>query len=151
MFDEITERLRTRLNELTKGKWKTTVRMIDIDLIYPNPYHAPQPIDHTEITQLIQKFNAEGIRAPITVSAVGSVENPQFQLISGEKTYHACVYGKISPVPCIILDSNTSSIGDVSFSRKTNTKHEISHNISYNTSQNSRFRNAFSQENLTLL
>ena len=54
MFEDVTAKLRSRLNELSAGKWQTTVRMVDIDMIYPNPFHAPQKFDENELKNIAQ-------------------------------------------------------------------------------------------------
>ncbi len=119
LFEDITAKLRTRLDELTNTKWKTTVRMVDIDMIYPNPFHAPQKFDENELKNIAQHLKTEGIRTPLTIKAIGTAQNPMFQLIAGEKQYQACLYARISPIPCVILDKDSSRMeetGDVSFS-----------------------------------
>ena len=154
MLEEIAEKLRARLHELSKGEWKTAVRMVDIRLIYPNPYHTPPTLDQAEIVRWIHAYKKEGILTPITVSVIGDANDPKFQIISGEKTYQICVCGGISPVPCVILDRNEERlrhIGDVSFADKSIEKSSFSRDLSRKFSSNTAIRAAFSRENISLL
>ena len=118
MFEDVTAKLRSRLNELSAGKWQTAVRMVDIAMICPNPFHAPQKMEESELQELAQTFKTNGVRTPLTVLAVGTAQKPMFQLIAGERIYRACIYGKISPIPCVILDADPDRIietGNVSY------------------------------------
>ena len=121
MFEDIAAKLRTRLDELSAGKWRTYVRMVDISIIYPNPFHAPIKLEERELKDLISSIKTEGIRTPLTVQAAGTAQNPRYHLVAGEKIYRACIHGGISPVPCVILDANperAKKTGDVSASQE---------------------------------
>ena len=60
MFEDIAAKLRARLDELSMGKWRTYVRMVDINIIYPNPFHAPLKIEERELRDLISSIKTEG-------------------------------------------------------------------------------------------
>lgn len=128
MFEDIAAKLRARLNELSAGKWRTCVRMVDTGMICPNPFHAPLKIEENELKNLASSLKNSGIRTPVTVQAIGTAQNPRYQVIAGEKIYRACIYGNISPVPCVILDANPDRIsdtGDVSFPQGIPTENEF--------------------------
>lgn len=155
MFEDIAAKLRARLDELSMGKWRTYVRMVDINIIYPNPFHAPLKIEERELRELISSIKTEGIRTPLTVQAAGTAQNPHYQLVAGEKTYRACIYGGISPVPCVILDANAErakEIGDVSASREIPAENELQATVgSAKISQRINLSAELLQDKLTIL
>ena len=106
---EVTEtsaEIKERIGELARGKWKTAVRMVDTALICPNPFHAPEKFDEADIQNLADEIRKNGMKNPLTIRAVGTAHHPMFQLIAGEKRLRACIYGDISPIPCVIVDAN---------------------------------------------
>ena len=155
MFEDIAVKLRARLNELSAGKWRTCVRMVDISMICPNPFHAPQKIEETELKNLAHSLKDNNIRSPITVQAVGTAQNPRYQLIAGEKIYRACIYGNISPIPCIILDADLDRIsetGDVSFPQEIPDKNELrTPPESIRLSEKAEISAEFLQDKITIL
>lgn len=100
------ESLKERLSEMASGKWRTAIRMVDTALICPNPFHLPVTFPEDELQVLARKLRTDGIRNPLTIRAVGTAHHPMFQLVAGEKRYQACLFGNISPVPCVVLDAN---------------------------------------------
>lgn len=98
------EALRQRINVLSQGKWRTAVRMVDTAMICPNPFHAPEPYEEAELILLAKRIKTDGMKTPLTIRAVGTAHHPMFHLIAGEKRFRACLYGGISPVPCVVID-----------------------------------------------
>ncbi|PWL98256.1 MAG: hypothetical protein DBY04_04925 [Clostridiales bacterium] len=102
--------IRERLGELARGKWKTAVRMVDTALICPNPFHAPEKVEESELRVLADVIRKNGMKNPLTIRAVGTAHHPMFQLIAGEKRLRACIYGEITPIPCVIIDANPDKL-----------------------------------------
>ncbi len=103
-FEENAETVQKKISELD-GRFKTALRMIETDLICPNPYHEPKTLTPDDFGALVDDIKTDGLTSPLTVRAIGSLTQPLFQLISDEKQLRACIYAKISPVPCIIVDA----------------------------------------------
>ena len=104
--------VKARISELARGKWKTAVRMVDTDLICPNPFHAPEKITEAEIRGLAESIRENGMKNPLTIRAVGTAHHPMFQLVAGEKRLRACIHGQISPVPCVIIDAEPDKLAE---------------------------------------
>ena len=102
--------IRERIGELARGKWKTAVRMVDTALICPNPFHAPEKFDEDEIRILSDTIEKHGMKNPLTIRAVGTAHHPMFQLVAGEKRFRACIYGDITPVPCVVIDAEPDKL-----------------------------------------
>lgn len=111
-YTETASEIRERLSELARGKWKTAVRMVDTGLICPNPFHVPSKFDSDELHALAESIRKDGMKNPLTIRAVGTAHHPLFQLVAGEKRLCACVFGNISPVPCVIIDSNPDKLAE---------------------------------------
>jgi hypothetical protein len=92
------------------GHFKTAFRMIDLELICPNPYHEPKIIASDVLDALVNDLKTDGLSSPLTVRAIGSLAYPLFQLLSDEKQLRACIYAKIPSVPCIIVDTTPEQI-----------------------------------------
>ena len=124
--------IRERISELARGKWRTAVRMVDTALICPNPFHAPKQFDENEIRVLAETIRKDGMKNPITIRAIGTAHHPMFQLIAGEKRLFACIYGKISPIPCVIIDTNPDKLaetGEIPLPRNYFEEADIIHEI----------------------
>lgn len=104
--------LRERLHELSAGRWRTAVRMVDTSLICPSPFHAPVKFNEEEMQALAAKYQREGMNSPLTIRAVGTAHHPMFHLVSGEKRFRACLLGEVTPVPCVILDADPDRLAE---------------------------------------
>ena len=104
--------IRARIGELARGKWNTAVRMVDTELICPNPFYAPEKNSDEEIRALAHSIESVGMQNPLTIRLIGTADEPLFQLVTGEKRLRACIYGGITPVPCVILGADPDKLTD---------------------------------------
>ena len=107
--EENAEIIQRRIRELD-GHLKTALRMVETSLICPNPYHVPQRIEPQDFNKLVQTLKEDGLNSPLTVRSIGTLHKPLFQLVSEEEKLRACLYAKISPVPCVIIDADTDEL-----------------------------------------
>lgn len=107
--EENAEIIQKRIRELD-GHLKTALRMVETALICPNPYHTPQAILPQDFTELVQSLKTDGLTSPLTVRSIGTMHKPLFQLISEEEKLRACIYAKITPVPCVIIDTEADEL-----------------------------------------
>ncbi len=109
---EISESICRQIEEMSNGKRTASLHMIDTELICPNPFHAPVSVSDDELKRLSASIRKDGFQTPLTVRAIGTSQNPLFQLISGEKYLRACIYANITPIPCVIIDNNKDTLFD---------------------------------------
>lgn len=73
-------------------------RMLSLDLIDPNPNQPRQQMG--DLSELIASVTEKGIIEPLIVRPQGS----RFQIIAGERRYHAAVQSGLTEVPAIVKD-----------------------------------------------
>lgn len=107
-FENSADAVQNKMKALD-GKWKTALRMVDIRLICPNPY-LPLEKAPENLADIVHSLRNEGLTSPLTVRAIGTLQKPLFQLISGEERLRACLYAELQSVPCIIIDADADHI-----------------------------------------
>lgn len=73
-------------------------RMLSLDLIDPNPNQPRQQMG--DLSELIASVTEKGIIEPLIVRPQGA----RFQIIAGERRYHAAVQSGLTEVPAIVKD-----------------------------------------------
>ncbi len=73
-------------------------RMLPLDLLDPNPNQPRQQMG--DLSELIASIGEKGILEPLIVRAQGG----RYQIIAGERRYHAAVQSGLTEVPAIIKD-----------------------------------------------
>ena len=87
------------VDHITAARPTVVGRMVEIGSIEPNP---SQPRKHlVDIDQLAESVREKGILEPILVRPI---ENGRFQIIAGERRYHAAIRAGLTNVPCIEVD-----------------------------------------------
>ncbi len=107
--EETAQTIQTKIRELD-GRWKTALRMVETELICPNPYHERPQIEEESFQSLLSAIKEEGVTSPLTVRAIGTLKKPLFQLISEEERLRACIYAGIKTVPCVIIDADADEL-----------------------------------------
>ena len=73
-------------------------RVVPIDLLDPNPHQPRQVMG--DLSELMASVSEKGIIEPLIVRQVGS----RFQIIAGERRYHASVQAGLREVPVVIRE-----------------------------------------------
>ncbi len=73
-------------------------RMLSLDLLDPNPNQPRQLMG--DLTELVASVAEKGILEPLIVRAQGA----RYQIIAGERRYHAAMQAGLTDVPAIIKD-----------------------------------------------
>jgi ParB family chromosome partitioning protein len=73
-------------------------RMVAIDLIDPNPDQPRQAMG--DLSELIASVTEKGIIEPLVVRQRG----PRYQIIAGERRYHAAVQSGLPELPVVVRD-----------------------------------------------
>ncbi len=73
-------------------------RMVPIDLIDPNPDQPRQAMG--DLSELIASVREKGIIEPLVVRQRG----PRYQIIAGERRYHAAVQAGLHELPVVVRD-----------------------------------------------
>jgi len=73
-------------------------RMVPIDLIDPNPDQPRQAMG--DLSELIASVTEKGIIEPLVVRQRG----PRYQIIAGERRYHAAVQSGLHELPVVVRD-----------------------------------------------
>lgn len=73
-------------------------RMVPIDQVDPNPDQPRQAMG--DLTELIASVSEKGIIEPLVVRQRG----PRYQIIAGERRYHAAVQAGLHELPVVIRD-----------------------------------------------
>ncbi|MBM3818889.1 MAG: ParB/RepB/Spo0J family partition protein [Acidimicrobiia bacterium] len=85
---------------LTASAGAPVGRMISIELLDPNPTQPRQVMG--DLSELMSSIAEKGVIEPLIVRAVGD----RFQIIAGERRYHAAVQVGLREVPVIIRDAD---------------------------------------------
>lgn len=109
-----TSEIRKQIIKLAHGNPPSAIRMIDTDLIYPDPFYPLQQIDDNKLCSLARSIRENGFGEPLVLRAMETADRPMFMLINGEICFRACLYGKISPIPCVILDAKPTALPELS-------------------------------------
>jgi ParB family chromosome partitioning protein len=80
----------------------TNTRVIELSLdeIRPNPIQPRKSIDRDKLAELSESIKAHGLISPILVRKF----NTKYEIIAGERRFHACKMAGIERVPVIVKD-----------------------------------------------
>lgn len=85
----------------SKSKASSQIQFLPHDLIKPNPQQPRVRFDYNELEGLACSIRANGILQPINVR---TLENGEFELISGERRLRAARMIGMSKIPCIVMN-----------------------------------------------
>lgn len=95
------------VDTLTASAGAPVGRMIPIDQIDPNPNQPRQVMG--DLSELVSSIAEQGIIEPIVVRQRGT----RFQIVAGERRYHAAVRGGLEELPVVIRDVDDVGILEV--------------------------------------
>lgn len=75
-------------------------QVLSLDKIKPNPNQPRSKFDEDELSDLAASIKKDGLLQPILVRPKGSM----YEIIAGERRYHACKQAGLDEVPVRILD-----------------------------------------------
>ncbi len=87
------------VDAITSGRMGSIGRMIDIERILPNPTQPRKTL--RDIEALAESIRERGILEPILVRPT---EDGHFQIIAGERRFHAARQVGLTMIPCVELD-----------------------------------------------
>jgi ParB family chromosome partitioning protein len=85
---------------------RDSLREIQIDEIYPNPYQARMVWNEQELAELADSIRANGIIQPIIVRPVGT----GYQLIAGERRFRAAKLASLATIPVLVRQANDEQL-----------------------------------------
>ena len=80
---------------------KTRAEHLPIEKLRPFEGHPFKVADNEEMDQLVESIMAQGVLTPLVVR---SLENGEYEVISGHRRLHACKRAGIERVPVLITD-----------------------------------------------
>ncbi|MFQ5702196.1 MAG: ParB/RepB/Spo0J family partition protein, partial [Acidobacteriota bacterium] len=83
-------------------------KMINIDLLDVNPHQPRKSLG--EIGDLVSSIKEKGLLEPILVREI----NGRYQIIAGERRYHASKAAGLRQVPCITMDVDERGVLEIS-------------------------------------
>ena len=87
------------VDAITSGRMGSVGRMIDIERLVPNPTQPRKSL--RDIEALAESVRERGILEPILVRPT---DDGRFQIIAGERRFHAAKQVGLTMVPCVELD-----------------------------------------------
>ena len=85
----------------SKSKANAQIQLLPHDLIKPNPQQPRVRFDYNELEGLACSIRANGMLQPINVR---TLENGEFELISGERRLRAARMIGMTKIPCIVMN-----------------------------------------------
>jgi len=82
--------------------------MIDVTFIEPNPQQPRREIG--DLSDLVSSIKEKGVLEPILVRKLGS----RYQIIAGERRFHAAQAAGLRQVPCIEIDVDETGVLEIS-------------------------------------
>ncbi|MDT8272011.1 MAG: ParB/RepB/Spo0J family partition protein [Desulfomonilia bacterium] len=73
---------------------------ISSEEIYPNPIQPRKAIDPEALNELSESIRTHGLISPIVVRRI----NSKYEIIAGERRFHACKHAGIGKIPAIIRE-----------------------------------------------
>jgi ParB family chromosome partitioning protein len=83
-------------------------RMIELGLLDVNPHQPRKSLG--DLSDLISSIKEKGILEPVLVREVGG----RFQIIAGERRYHASKAAGLTQIPCIEMDVDERGVLEIS-------------------------------------
>ena len=84
-------------------------RIVDIDLVEPNPYQPRLKFDDEALMDLAQSIRENGLIQPITVREMDG----RYQIIAGERRFRALKLNGAVDVPVLIMDANEVQMAEM--------------------------------------
>ena len=84
-------------------------RIVDIDLVEPNPYQPRLEFDDEALMDLAQSIREIGLIQPITVREMDG----RYQIIAGERRFRALKLNGAVDVPVLIMDANEVQMAEM--------------------------------------
>ena len=84
-------------------------RIVDIDLVEPNPYQPRLEFDDEALMDLAQSIRENGLIQPITVREMDG----KYQIIAGERRFRALKLNGAVDVPVLIMDANEVQVAEM--------------------------------------
>lgn len=78
----------------------TQIMEIAIDDLYPNPIQPRKSFDEDKIAELSESIKTSGLISPIVVRKT----NSKYEIIAGERRYHACKRAGLDRIPSIVKE-----------------------------------------------
>jgi ParB family chromosome partitioning protein len=75
---------------------------LSLDAIRPNPIQPRKTIDQEKLYELSQSIKSHGLLSPILVRKMNSA----YEIIAGERRYHACRIAGMTTVPVLVKDAS---------------------------------------------
>ena len=93
--------------------YSNSIFWIDTNKIKPNPYQPRRDFDPARLQDLADSIKQYGVLQPLTVSRTEIVKEDgglltEYELIAGERRLRAAILAKVSQVPVIIREGDTS-------------------------------------------
>src|SRR5262245_33679182 len=96
------------VDQLAVPQSQTIGKVIDITLLDPNPQQPRR--DLGDITDLIASIKEKGLLEPILVRVTGE----RYQIIAGERRFHAARAAGLTQIPCIELEVDERGVLEIS-------------------------------------
>lgn len=80
-----------------------SLRALDIDALSPGRFQPRRTMDPQGLSELAASIKAQGMIQPIIVRALGERE---FEIIAGERRWHAAREAGLREVPCVVRDAD---------------------------------------------
>jgi ParB family chromosome partitioning protein len=96
------------VDQLTSPQTQSLGSMIEITLLEPNVHQPRRTIG--DLDDLVASIKEKGILEPILVRKLGN----RFQIIAGERRYHAAKSAGLAQVPCIEIDVDERGVLEIS-------------------------------------
>ena len=84
-------------------------RIVDIDLVEPNPYQPRLEFDDEALMDLAQSIRENGLIQPITVREMDG----KYQIIAGERRFRALKLNGAVDIPVLIMDANEVQMAEM--------------------------------------
>ena len=92
------------------GSRQTTVELVDIDLIAPNPQQPRTVFEPLALDELAESIREHGVIQPLIVSRPETPGGAPYQLIAGERRLLASRKAGLEKVPVIVKEASPQSL-----------------------------------------
>ena len=86
---------------------------LPIGSIRPNPRQPRTVFDEDELNELVESITEVGLLQPIVVrplGATGDTDNPQYELVMGERRWRACQAAELPAIPAIVRKTEEADL-----------------------------------------
>jgi ParB family transcriptional regulator, chromosome partitioning protein len=95
---EISPASKTRAEINSGAAEHEAIRLVDIDLIEPNPFQPRTNFDSQALDELAASIRANGVIQPLLVTA----KDDRFQLVAGERRWRAAQQAELKKIPAVV-------------------------------------------------